>query len=405
MKTLYTLGIYIYGALMAVVAVFNKKARKLYKGQRKALSILKDKVDPAARYIWIHAASLGEFEQGRPLIEKIKQERPDASILLTFYSPSGYEVKKNYPYADIIAYLPLDTPASARKFLRSVNISQAIFVKYEFWPNFLLALQQAKIPTFIISTIFRPEQLFFKSYGKWYLSLLKTFKHLFVQDQASADLLAQYGITQVSITGDTRFDRVAAQSKLAKKFPLIEQFIDDKPVIIAGSTWPKDEALLVRYFVENPEVKIILVPHEVTKSHLQDLFKELNGNYVRYTDMSNSNIKTSNCLVIDTIGILSSLYQYATVAYIGGGFGVGIHNILEAAIYDVPVVFGPNYEKFREAREIIQQGGGFSVSDYAGLKDRFDYLLAHPQEAGSIAGNYVKENTGATDEIFQYLEI
>lgn len=404
MKTLYSIGIYLYGAFIAIAAIFNKKAGKLFFGQQEALSTLKEKVQPGVQYIWIHAASLGEFEQGRPLIEKIKEKQPDASILLTFYSPSGYEVKKNYPLADIVTYLPLDTPSTAKKFIKIVNPSKAIFIKYEFWPNYLLALKQAKVPTFIISAIFRPDQLFFKSYGKWYLSLLKTYKHIFVQDKDSADLLIAKGINQVSITGDTRFDRVAAQSKLAKQFPLIEQFIDNKPVIIAGSTWPKDESLLEKYRNEHPDTKLIIVPHEVNKAHLQDLFKLLNGDYIRYSEISGGKLDTSNCLVIDVIGILSSIYQYATVAYIGGGFGVGIHNILEAAIYNVPVVFGPNYQKFREARELVELGGGFPINNYDELDKKFNELLNNPKEAGNIAGAYVRDNTGATEEIFSYLQ-
>ncbi len=404
MKTIYSIGIYIYGGLIAIASLFNSKARKLFKGQRNALAVLKEKIQPNKHYLWIHAASLGEFEQGRPLIEKIKEEQPEIPVLLTFYSPSGYEVKKSYPLADVIAYLPLDTPRSARKFIKLAKPSAAVFIKYEFWPNYLLTLHKLNIPTFIISTIFRPGQLFFKPYGKWYLKLLRTFKHIFVQDQPSAELLRNNGINQVSITGDTRFDRVEAQSKLAKKFPLIEKFIDGKPVIIAGSTWPKDETLLIRYLNEHPDIKMIIVPHEINKAHLQDLFKMLNGNYIRYTEFSETNLTRSRCLVIDAIGILSSIYQYADFAYVGGGFGVGIHNILEAAVYNVPVVFGPNYQKFREARELIKEGAGFSISNYEELKERFDYLLENYEKTGNIAGKYVRENTGATEEIFKYLE-
>ena len=403
MKLLYSIGIYIYGALIAIAAIFNKKARKLFSGQQETLSKLKEEIDPAKQYIWFHAASLGEFEQGRPIIEYFKSEHPETPILLTFYSPSGYEQKKNYKNVDVVAYLPLDTPRSARKFIEIVKPSKAIFIKYEFWPNFLFALQKESIPAFIVSAIFRSNQLFFKWYGRWYLKLLKTFNHIFVQNKYSADLLKENNITQVSVTGDTRFDRVAAQAEAVKRFPLIEQFIDNKPVIIAGSTWAKDEALLSCYLKAHSEIKMIIVPHEVHKAHLYDLFKMLQGNYVRYSEATETDINTSNCLVIDTVGILSSVYQYADIAYIGGGFGVGIHNILEAAVYDVPVVFGPNYQKFHEACEIIEAGGGFSISNYNELSERLNTLLPEHEKAGKIAGNYVRENTGATAEILKYI--
>ncbi|MDL2290130.1 3-deoxy-D-manno-octulosonic acid transferase [Paludibacteraceae bacterium OttesenSCG-928-F17] len=400
---LYSIGIYIYGFLVTVASLFNDKAQKLSRGQRKALRKLKNKVRPNADYIWIHAASLGEFEQGRPLIEFFNQNHPENPILLTFYSPSGYEVKKNYKNAEIVSYLPLDTPYAAKQFLQIVKPSKAIFIKYEFWPNFLSALNEANVPTFLISAIFRPDQLFFKSYGKWYRNLLKTYEHIFVQDQDSLELLNKYGIDQASIAGDSRFDRVISQAENPKKFPLIEKFIDNKPVIIAGSTWEKDEVLLTRYSNEHPDIKMIIVPHEVHKAHLYDIFKMLQGDYVRYSEATIDSVKNSNCLVLDTIGMLSSVYQYATVAYIGGGFGAGIHNILEAAVYGVPVIFGPNYKKFREAREMINTGGAFSISNYEELSHKLDLFLNNPEEAGKRAGEYVQNNAGATEEILKYI--
>lgn len=403
MKTLYSIGIYIYGILIAIAAIFNKKARNLFVGQRNALSELKQKIDSTKQYVWIHAASLAEFEQGRPIIEHLKKEHPETPILLTFSSPSGIEAKKKYKDADIITYLPLDTAPNARKFIKIVNPAKAIFIKYEFCPNFLIELNKAGIPAFNISTIFRPDQLFFKSYGKWYLSQLKTFKHIFVQNKCSADLLNENGITQCSITGDTRFDRVVEQAESAKKFELIEQFIDNKPVIIAGSTWPKDEALLTCYLNAHPNIKLIIVPHEIQKSHLYDIFKLLQGNFIRYSDANKTNIKTSNCLVVDTIGILSSIYQYADIAYIGGGFGAGVHNILEAAVYNVPVVFGPSYQKFREARELIEEKGAFSICNFEELTKQLDSLFENNKTAGKIAGDYVRKNTGATAEILKYI--
>ncbi len=402
MKIIYSIGIYLYGALISIASLFNEKARLLCKGQQSAFALLKEKVEPDAQYIWFHAASLGEFEQGRPVIEQLKKYSPAIKILLTFFSPSGYEIRKNYSNADIIVYLPLDTPANANRLLNSIKISKAIFVKYEFWPNYLLALQKENIPVFSISAIFRPNQLFFKNYGFWYRNLLKTFNHIFVQDRFSADLLKQHGIINTTVCGDTRFDRVYDLFSQAKQLPLIEEFCKNNKVIVAGSTWQKDEELLVQFLKLHSGVKLILVPHEIHFAHITAISKLLDGKFVQFTNANYSNIKSTNCLVVDTIGILSSIYRYANVAYIGGGFGVGIHNALEAAVYGVPVVFGPNYHKFREACELIAVGGAFSISNYVVLEAQLDRLFADKQ-AGKIAGEYVKQNTGATEMILKLL--
>ena len=403
MKILYSISIYIYGAFVSLASLFNEKARMLLKGEHNAFKLLKEKVDPNAGYVWFHAASLGEFEQGRPVIEQLKREQPGIKILLTFFSPSGYEVRKNYTGADIVSYLPLDTPGNAWYFVNLVKPSQAIFIKYEFWPNYLLALKAANVPIFSISAIFRPEQIFFKIYGKWYLNLLRTFNHIFVQDNVSLQLLEDHQIRNVSVCGDTRFDRVYDLYSQAKALPVIEEFAKNaSEVIVAGSTWPKDEELLVRYLKLHPHVKFIIVPHEVHSSHILELSKLLDGKFVRYSDATTENVKTINCLVVDVIGVLSSIYRYAQVAYIGGGFGVGIHNTLEAAVYGIPVVFGPNYLKFREARELIAVGGAFSISNYVLLEAQLDRLLKDKQ-AGKMAGEYVMQNTGATEKICKVL--
>ena len=403
MKIIYSIGIYLYGVLIFIASLFNEKARLLRKGQHQAFALLKEKLDLNARYVWFHAASLGEFEQGRPVMEQLKRDKPETKILLTFFSPSGYEIRKNYAGADIVSYLPLDIPGNAWYFVNLVKPSKAIFIKYEFWPNYLLALQAANVPVFSISSIFRPEQVFFKGYGNWYKSLLKTFKHIFVQDKPSQELLQAHGINNVSVAGDTRFDRVADLASQAKSIPLVEAFVKDaQKVIVAGSTWPKDEELLVRYLKEHADVKLILVPHEIHDAHLSGIFKLLGNDFIRYTQADDSNILSSNCLIVDTIGLLSSIYRYTHVAYIGGGFGVGIHNILEAAVYNVPVVFGPNYQKFREARELITAGGAFSISDYETLEAQLNKLFVD-DEAGKIAGEYVKQNTGATEMIINLL--
>ncbi|MDP4237937.1 MAG: glycosyltransferase N-terminal domain-containing protein [Bacteroidota bacterium] len=399
MKILYSIGIYVYGVFIFLASLFNEKARLLRRGQRVAFDLLKEKADPKARYVWFHAASLGEFEQGRPVIEQLKREQPGIKILLTFFSPSGYEVRKNYAGADLVSYLPLDTPGNAARFVKLVKPSKAIFIKYEFWPNYLLALKAADVPVYSISAIFRPEQVFFKGYGKWYLNLLSTFRHLFVQDQVSLDLLEKNGVKNASVCGDTRFDRVYDLYTRAKQLPLIEEFIKGaEKVIVAGSTWPKDEEILVRYLKLHPDIKLILVPHEIQSSHISEISKLLDGKFVRYSEANQGNVQTTNCLVVDVIGILSSIYRYANVAYIGGGFGVGIHNTLEAAVYGIPVVFGPVYQKFREARGLIAIGGAFSIPNYVILEAQFDRLLKD-NRAGKLAGDYVKQNTGATNQI------
>ena len=376
----------------------------LRKGQHQAFALLKEKIEPDTRYVWFHAASLGEFEQGRPVIEQLKREKPETKILLTFFSPSGYEIRKNYAGADIVSYLPLDVPGNAWYFVNLVKPSKAIFIKYEFWPNYLLALQAENIPVVSISAIFRPEQVFFKDYGKWYKKLLLTFQHIFVQDKFSKELLQAHGINNVTVAGDTRFDRVYDLYQQAKQLPLIEEFVKGaERVIVAGSSWPKDEELLVQYLRLHPDVKLIMAPHEVHNSHIAEISKLLDGKFVRYSDATAENVKSTNCLVVDIIGILSSIYRYANVTYIGGGFGVGIHNTLEAAVYGLPVVFGTNYQKFREARELIAIGGAFSISNYVTLEAQFDLLLKD-NNAGKIAGEYVKSNTGATEMILKQLK-
>lgn len=404
MGLIYNIGIYFYGAFIFLASLFNKKARMLRKGQQQAFAQLKTQIEPNERYVWFHAASLGEFEQGRPVMEQLKRDKPETKILLTFFSPSGYEVRKNYAVADIVSYLPLDVPGNAWYFVNLVKPSKAIFIKYEFWPNYLLALQAENIPAISISAIFRPEQVFFKEYGKWYKKILQTFQHIFVQDKASKELLHMHGINNVTVAGDTRFDRVYDLYQQAKQLPLIEEFVKGaEKVIIAGSTWPKDEELLVQYLRLHPDVKLIIAPHEVHTSHITEISKLLDGKFVRYSDANADNVKATNCLVIDIIGILSSVYRYGHVAYIGGGFGVGIHNTLEAAVYGIPVVFGTNYQKFREARELIAIGGAFSISNYVTLEAQFDLLLKD-NSAGKIAGEYVKSNTGATEMILKQLK-
>lgn len=403
-QCIYQVGISLYGLIIFCASLINDKARKLKQGQGQAIKTLKEKVQVDKKYVWFHAASLGEFEQGRPVIEQLKKENPEINILLTFFSPSGYEIRKNYTGADVICFLPLDTRKNVKRFLSSVQIAKAIFIKYEFWPNYLMAMSKNDIPVYSISATFQPEQVFFKWYGGWYKNLLKSFQKIFVQDTNSLRLLESNGIENVLVAGDTRFDRVTDLAKQAKNIPIVENFVNGSTkVIVAGSSWPKDEELLIRYLKNHADVKLIVVPHEIHDAHIAGIIKLTGENHVRYTQAENKDLTSERCLIVDTIGLLSSIYRYGQVAYIGGGFGVGIHNTLEAAVWKVPVVFGPNFQRFREARALITEGGGFSIGNYEELEDLFNSLLADNKKAANLAGAYVKKNTGATELIIKTL--
>lgn len=396
----YNIVIYLYLLGVAIYSLFNEKVRKMWRGERAAFRVLREKVDPNAKYVWFHAASLGEFEQGRPLMEQLRRERPDLKILLTFFSPSGYEVRKNYEGADIVCYLPLDTITNARRFLRTVRPVMAFFIKYEFWYNYLHILKHRGVPVYSVSSIFRPNQVFFKWYGWQYSRVLHCFTHFFVQNEQSRELLGQIGITEVSIAGDTRFDRVLHIKEQAKQLPVVEQFVDEAPqVFVAGSSWPPDEEIFIRYFREHPEWKLIIAPHVIDEPHLQQIEKLLEGRrVVRYTKAS-AGIADAEVLIIDCFGLLSSIYHYGCVAYVGGGFGVSIHNTVEAAVWGVPVIFGPNNQKFQEAQELKACGGGLEISgydDFARVMDRFAADANARREAGLAAGSYVTGKAGAT---------
>ena len=401
---MYNIIIYLYLLGVAVYSLFNEKVRKMWRGERAAFGVLREKVAPSAQYVWFHAASLGEFEQGRPLMEQLRREHPEYKILLTFFSPSGYEVRKNYEGADIVCYLPLDTITNARRFLRTIRPVKAYFIKYEFWYNYLHILKHRGVPTYSVSSIFRPDQVFFKWYGRQYGRVLKCFTHFFVQNEQSRQLLAKIGITDVTITGDTRFDRVLQIKEQAKQLPVVETFIGDAPkVFVAGSSWPPDEDIFIRYFKEHPEWKLIIAPHVIGEDHLQQIEKLLEGRkVVRYTKAENSSSTTYDVLIIDCFGLLSSIYHYGSVAYVGGGFGVSIHNTVEAAVWGVPVIFGPNNQKFQEAQELKACGGGLEISsydDFARIMDRFTADEQVLGGAGEAAGNYVKTKAGATTKI------
>ena len=406
---IYNLVIYLYLLGVAIYSRFDEKVRKMWRGEREAFKILREKVDPNAKYVWFHAASLGEFEQGRPLMEQLRKDHPEYKILLTFFSPSGYEVRKNYEGADIITYLPLDTITNARRFLRTVRPVMAFFIKYEFWYNYLHILKHRGVPVYSVSSIFRPEQVFFKWYGRQYGRVLNCFTHFFVQNEISKELLAKIGITDTTVVGDTRFDRVLQIKEAAKQLPIVESFVKDAPqVFVAGSSWPPDEEIFIKYFNEHKNWKLIIAPHVIGEDHLKQIEKLLEGRKViRYTEaekMVNGQLSMVNdyeVLIINCFGLLSSIYHYGNVAYVGGGFGVGIHNLLEAAVWDVPVFFGPNNQKFQEAQG-LKTSGGFEISsyeDFAAQMDRFAADDAYLQEQGQKAGHFVKGQSGATQKV------
>ena len=400
---MYNLIIYLYLLGVAIYSRFNPKVRKMWRGERDAFRILREKVDPQAKYVWFHAASLGEFEQGRPLMEQLRRDHPEYKILLTFFSPSGYEVRKNYEGADIITYLPLDTITNARRFLRTIRPVMAFFIKYEFWYNYLHILKHRHIPVYSVSSIFRPDQVFFKWYGSQYGRVLNCFTHFFVQNEESKRLLAKIGITSVTIVGDTRFDRVLQIKEAAKQLPVVEAFVDGKKTFVAGSSWQPDEEIFIPYFNLHRDWKLIIAPHVIGEDHLQQIEKLLEGRtVVRYTKASEENVRDAEVLIIDCYGLLSSIYHYGEVAYVGGGFGVGIHNLPEAAVWGVPVFFGPNNQKFQEAQELKACAGGFEISGYEAFQQQMDRSISDPsavKEAGQRAGCFVKGKAGATGKV------
>lgn len=399
------IGLYVLGAY--VLAPFNKKIRKFVLGRNGVISGLKKKINKDDKIVWFHAASLGEFEQGRPVIEALKKERPELKILISFFSPSGYEIRKNYAGADFVCYLPLDFYWQARRFVKVVNPVAAYFIKYEFWHHFIHELYRRKTPIYSISAIFRPEQVFFKWYGGWYRELLRKFTAIFVQNAGSEELLKKYNITHTFISGDTRFDRVNDIAKCVKQISIVEDFSKDTPTIIAGSSWPADEDLLVQYMNETRHnCKIIFAPHEIPESGIHRLLSSINVPVIRFSQAENKNLSEFKVLIIDNIGMLSSIYQYGIISYIGGGFGKGIHNTLEAATFGLPVIFGPNYLKFKEAVELINLKGAFSITNYTQLKEILDELIENKERlasAGAVCKNYVASNTGASSMILKHI--
>lgn len=446
---MYNIAIYIYLIGVAIGSLFNKKIKKMWRGEREAVDLLKEKVDPTAKYVWFHAASLGEFEQGRPLIEQLRATHPEYKILLTFFSPSGYEVRKNYEGADIVCYLPLDTIRNARRFLRAVHPVMAFFIKYEFWYNYLHILRHRGVPVYSVSSIFRPGQVFFKWYGRNYAKVLHCITHFFVQNEVSLQLLKGIGIDEATVVGDTRFDRVLQIKEQAKELPIVEAFkgINSKgdtckddlsedacngdfsedackdglsedackedlsengckgcKVFVAGSSWQPDEDIFIRFFNDHPDWKLIIAPHVIGEDHLAYILDKLQMKAVRYTQATEQSAAEARCLIIDCFGLLSTIYRYGEIAYVGGGFGVGIHNVPEAAVWGVPVLFGPNNKRFQEAQELLACKGSFEVTDYDSFNTIISRLISDDQfrhQCGEASANYVKSRSGATDIIMK----
>lgn len=401
----YELGIRTYKTAIHAASLFNPKAKLWVKGRINIFNFLKKNISPEDKIIWVHAASLGEFEQGRPIIEAIKEQHKEYKILLTFFSPSGYEVRKNYSLADIVCYLPIDTLTNAQKFIDIVKPKKAFFIKYEFWKNYLKILHKKTIPVYLVSGIFRKDQLFFKAPAKSYRKILGYFEHFFIQNQISADLLKSININNYTVCGDTRFDRVIDIAKNAKVFPKIAEFTDKNKVIVAGSSWEKDEEILIDYINSKQDIKLIIAPHEIKEQNLVRLENSFNKFVVRYSKLKEVNPKEYSVLIIDNIGMLSALYRYGQLAYIGGGFGSGIHNILEAAVYGLPVLFGPKYQKFDEAKELIKLGGAYSFETKEEFKIETDLFFSdknHLDKKSKISKQFVETGAGAVDTIIKH---
>lgn len=403
---MYNIAIYLYGLGVFIYSLFNEKVRKMWRGEHESFRIIRERLDPNAKYIWFHAASLGEFEQGRPLMERIRATHPEYKILLTFFSPSGYEVRKDYKGADIVCYLPLDTVNNARRFLRTVRPVMAFFIKYEFWYNYLHVLKHRCVPTYSVSSIFRRDQIFFKWYGRDYARVLSCFTTFFVQNEESKLLLGTIGIKNAVVVGDTRFDRVLQIKEASKQLPLVKAFVSNaEHVFCAGSSWQPDEEIFIPYFNDRSDWKLIIAPHVIGEEHLAQLMQLLKGRRVaRYTQTTPEEAAKADVLIIDCFGLLSSIYRYAQVSYVGGGFGAGIHNTLEAGVWGIPVIFGPNNKRFAEAQGLLKCKGGFEikdVNDFTTLMDRLESEPALLEKSGKAAAAYVKSLSGATDKILK----
>lgn len=412
MNPLYSLALHCYAAAASLAARRSGKVKEMIAGQKSAVGDMRralSRLGEDGFDVWIHASSLGEFEQARPLIERLRRDNPQKSILLSFYSPSGYRPRRNYGKVDAVVYMPFDTPGRVREFLDVARPKMAIFVKYEFWGNFLCELRRRQVPTYIISSIFRPSQMFFKWWGGWSRRMLRSFDRLYVQDENSRRLLESIGVANVTVAGDTRFDRVTDIMNKSVSVPVVEKFVENSPfTLIVGSSWQPDEQLYIPWLLDHPETKAVVAPHEFDEARLQGLLSAFKGRARLLSELkSPSDLRgDEQVIIVDCFGLLSSIYRYGDVAWIGGGFGVSIHNINEAAVYDMPVVFGPKHEKFKEAADLLALGGAFEVKDAADAKAVLDRMSTDGESrhaAGKEAGEYIKANLGATDIIYSDL--
>lgn len=408
MSFLYNILIYVTRFFLRIIALFNKKIKLFVDGRKESFSIIENKISKNDKTIWIHCASLGEFEQGRPIIEKLKTKYPNHKIVLTFFSPSGYEVQKNYKEVTIVCYLPLDTKSNARKFIELVHPEMAVFVKYEFWPNILNELKNQQIETILVSGIFRKDQVFFKPYGIWMRNSLKTFSHFFVQDDNSQELLQSIGFKNITTSGDTRFDRVSEITKQDNSLDFIEEFKQNKTALVAGSTWEEGENLLVDYINSelSSEEKIIIAPHNINPKEIKELRNAINKKTVLYSEKEHQNLKEAHVFIIDTIGILTKIYSYADIAYVGGGFETGLHNVLEPATFGVSILIGPKYDKFKEAKDLVNLGGCLVVNSQNEFNKQLNKLFSdanYRKEKGTISQKYIADNIGATTKVMEYI--
>jgi len=410
MMVFYVFGIKCFYLLMLVASLFNPKAKLWIDGRKNLLNKLKNDISSKDKVAWFHCASLGEFEQGRPVIEAFRKQYKDYKIALTFFSPSGYEIRKNYDQVDYVYYLPLDTPKNAKQFLDIINPTIVFFVKYEFWQCYINEVGRRNTPLYLVSGIFRKDQRFFKWYGGRARKILRNFTYFFVQNKESHNLLKSIKLENSKVSGDTRFDRVNDIAQNAKELPLIEKFIDGKIILLGGSTWRPDEEIIINYFNENVnDFKLIIAPHEIYSENINRILKTFKRDLkvLKYSDANENNVSGMDVLIIDNIGLLSSLYKYANIAYIGGGFGKGIHNTLEAATFGIPVIFGPNYENFQEAVDLIKLEGAYSISNYDELNKLLASLLENKisiSAAGDISAKYVSNKKGATSKILKFIE-
>lgn len=408
MLFLYNLAIYLAGFFLKIIALFSPKIKLFVEGRKNVFSILEEKIKADDKTIWFHSASLGEYEQGLPVIEKIKEKYPEHKIIVTFFSPSGYEVRKNNTVADVTVYLPLDSKSNAKRFLKLVHPELAFFIKYEFWLNYLKELEKSKTPTYLISGIFRDNQMFFKWYGGFYRKALNAFTYFFVQNEKSKQKVESLGFNNVIVSGDTRFDRVNAILERDNRLDYVENFKNNQPTIVIGSSWPKDEILIAEYINQAPDyVKFIIAPHNIKQDQISDLLSKITKSTILFSEKENKDLSAYNVFIIDTIGILTKIYSYGTIAYVGGGFGnPGIHNILEPATFGIPIVIGPNYSNFAEAVALVEIGGCVTISTSAELKAVFDQLLNDKnflEEKSKICKSFIQNNKGATETIIKLI--